>query len=1246
MAGWDFWVDRGGTFTDLIGRDSEGQLHVRKVLSQDNEPGDPAIRAIQDLLGCSSEESLPSDRIESVRLGTTVATNALLEGQGAPLLLVTNRGLGDLLWIGDQHRNDLFALKQCPRPFLAREVIEVSGRIDAKGLEQEPLRLDHDLIQRLRDLCRSGFSSAVVALMHAQRNPVHEQECAEQIRLAGFTTVVCSHQISAQPRLVPRGQTSLVEGAVAPFLLGYLREIQQALGSATPLRVMTSSGSLQRVTELLAKDTILSGPAAGMVGAVAAARIAGFDQVPVVGFDMGGTSTDVFCVASADEQSLRQVQEQTEIAGLQLLAPRLPIETVAAGGGSVLEQDGDRLRVGPRSAGAIPGPACYRAGGPLTITDANLLLGRLQLDRFPAVFGPSRDLSPDLTVVRERFAELSQSLAQAPEQLAEGALQLAIERMASAIRRVSLHRGEDIRDGVLVAYGGAGGQHACRLAEELGLRSVLLHPMAGVLSAYGMGQARQRRRVQKHIGSLLTLSLLQSLQQQVVDLAKIVCQQLREQGDGAESSLKQSDAWVSIDLRYASTEQTLVLPWPSEQTFTEQSVDELIQSFQTLHQRRFGYCVKTDQALIVEMLSVELTAPQQYQPSLSGSTAKRSDKSSADLAVVHSASVMVPLHLPDCGWTRVPLLDRSNLGPGQRLSGPALIAESTAFTVLEPNWTARMDVGDILVLEHQQTSPSSPAVFRATSPITANQKAANQKAADQKADEQDPVRSELFRHRFMAIAQQMGEQLRQSSRSVNIRERLDFSCALFDADGELVANAPHIPVHLGSMSESVRDLLKQLAAGELSPLRPGDTLLSNDPFHGGTHLPDITAITPVFVAGSEPSFFVASRGHHSDVGGSTPGSMPSFSCRIEDEGLLLRNLRFLRDGSIQHADWEAACHAIAIPPRNPPELLADLQAQVAANQAGVEGLQQLVTREGLPQVMRQMDLLQEHAAGCVRKLLGRLSDSRQKLELDDGSQLRVHIQVHHDQQRLSLDFSGSSDQRPGNFNAPLAVTRASVLYVIRCLLDADIPLNDGCFQPLDLKVPLGSMLNPRPPAAVVAGNVEVSQALCNLLFAAFGVLAAGQGTMNNLTFGDSQRQYYETIAGGGGAGQGFDGSVGLQSHMTNSRLTDPEILESRFPVRLERFAVRAGSGGRGQWCGGDGLERVIRFLEPMSVSLISGSRRVPPDGLKGGDPGVCGINYKLRGDGSAQKLPGSVQLDLAAGEAIRLLTPGGGGMGA
>ena len=1225
MRGWNFWLDRGGTFTDLIGRDSDGRLHVRKVLSQDNQPGDPAVRGIKDLLRCSSEEPLPSDRIESVRLGTTVATNALLEGQGAALLLVTNRGLGDLLWIGDQHRNDLFALKQSSRPFLAREVIEVSGRIDAEGHEQEPLRLDHDLIQRLRDICRSDLSTAVVALMHAQRNPAHEQLCAEQIRLAGFETVICSHQVSAQPRLVPRGQTSLVEGAVAPLLLGYLQEIQQALGSATPLRVMTSSGSLQRATELLAKDTILSGPAAGMVGAVAAARTAGFDQGPVVGFDMGGTSTDVFCVSSADERSLRQLQEQTEIAGLQLLAPRLPIETVAAGGGSVIETDADRLRVGPRSAGAIPGPACYRAGGPLTVTDANLLLGRLQLDRFPAVFGPSRDLPPDLMVVRERFAELAQALLQTPEQLAEGALQLAIERMAAAIRRVSLHRGEDIRDGVLVAYGGAGGQHACRLAEELGLRSVLLHPMAGVLSAYGMGQARQRRRVQKNIGSLLTLSLLQSLQQQVVDLAKIVRQQLREQGDGAESVLKQSDAWVSIDLRYASTEQTLVLPWPAEPTFTEKSVDGLIQSFQTLHQRRFGYCEKQDQTLIVEMLSVELSAPQQYQPTLFASNSESPAESNADEADLPSASVMVPLHLPDCGWTRVPLLDRNNLVPGQRLSGPALIAESTAFTVLEPNWTARIDPGGSLVLEHQPTS--SP------------------KAAGQKTDAQDPVRSELFRHRFMAIAQQMGERLRQSSRSVNIRERLDFSCALFDADGGLVANAPHIPVHLGSMSESIRDLLAQLAAGDLPSLRPGDTLLSNDPFHGGTHLPDITAITPVFVAGSEPSFFVASRGHHSDVGGSTPGSMPSFSCSIEDEGLLLRNLLFIRDGGIQHADWEAACLAMAIPPRNPKELLADLQAQVAANQAGVEGLQQLVAREGITQVMRQMDLLQEHAAGYVRKLLSRLSDSRHQLELDDGSLLRVHIQVHHDQQRLLLDFSGSSDQRPGNLNAPLAVTRAAVLYVIRCLLDVDIPLNEGCFHPLDLRVPLGSMLNPRPPAAVVAGNVEVSQALCNLLFAAFGVLAAGQGTMNNLTFGDGQRQYYETIAGGGGAGEGFNGSVGLQSHMTNSRLTDPEILESRFPVRLERFALRAGSGGRGQWCGGDGLERVIRFLEPMAVSLISGSRRVAPFSLNGGEPGDCGVNTRLRADGSEECLPGSVQLQLSAGEAIRLLTPGGGGVG-
>ena len=1209
--GWCFWIDRGGTFTDLIGRDPEGQLHVRKVLSEQAGAADPAVSAMEAMLTSASPPVDLGD-VDDVRLGTTVATNALLEGAGAPLLLLTNAGLRDQLWIGDQHRDDLFALEQPQRPFLAQTVLELAGRLDARGEEVEPLVLDQPLRRRLEELRLSGLDVAVVALLHAQRNPAHEQRCAALLRELGFHTVVCSHQVSVMPRLVPRGQTALVEGAVHPVLDGYLQQVQGALGAATPLRVMTSSGALQAPALLQAKDTILSGPAAGMVGAIAAARMAGFDGVPVLGFDMGGTSTDVFCVASADAQALRQVKEQTEIAGLQLLALRLPIETVAAGGGSVLELQGERLLVGPRSAGAQPGPACYRAGGPLTITDANLLLGRLQVDRFPAVFGPSGDLPPDVEVVRHRFAELAAALGQTSERVASGALQLAVETMAAAIRRVSLHRGEDIRGGVLVAYGGAGGQHACRLADELGLNTVLLHPMAGVLSAFGMGQARQRCRRQVHLGVALSSDLLAALPDQVERLMGEAQETLSRQGDRADADAGEPEVWVSLALRYPSAEQTLVLTWSAEQ-----GVDAVISAFQASHQQRYGYCIDADQALIVEQLNVEVTAPQQFDAT---ATAEMAEPRPGV-----ETSPQVSMHLELNGWTQVPLLNRSALPLNQRNEGPALIAEATGCTVLEPGWQARVAEGGTLLLERSHPADGSPVLAQ--------------------ADGHDPLQAELFRHRFMAIAEQMGEQLRQSSRSVNIRERLDFSCALFDATGALVANAPHIPVHLGSMGDSVRDLLAQVANGDVAPLQPGDTLLSNDPFHGGTHLPDITAISPVFCNGDQPSFFVASRGHHADVGGIAPGTMPSFSRTITDEGLLLRNQLFVRQGRVLAADLEAVWSGMATPPRNPPELLADLQAQVAANQAGIVALQSLVEREGQTLVQWQMTLLQQEAACSVQRLLLRLTDARHQLALDDGSSLVVQVSLDPKRQRLRLDFSGTSHQRPGNFNAPLAVTRAAVLYVIRCLLDSDIPLNEGCFAPLDLVVPAGCLLNPRPPAAVVAGNVEVSQALCNLLFAAFGSQAAGQGTMNNVSFGNGRCQYYETVAGGGGAGEGFAGSVGLQSHMTNSRLTDPEVLESRYPVRLESFAVRSGSGGQGRWPGGDGLERTIRFLEPMSVSLISGARQVPPFGLNGGASGACGVNLRLDRDGVAHPLPGAVQLELQAGEAIRLLTPGGGGMG-
>ena len=1195
--GWQFWVDRGGTFTDLVGRDPSGQLHVRKVLSVQPElPGDPAVQAIRALLQLQAQQPIPSGSIAGLRLGTTVATNALLEEAGDPVLLITNQGLGDLLRIGDQHRPDLFALEPQQRPWLAAEVLEVEGRLDASGAELQPLRLDGALRQSLEQRRASGLGSCAIALMHAYRNPSHELALQEFVAQCGFHTVVCSHQVCPLPRLVPRGQTTLVEAAVARVLFGYLDQVREALGEQLQLQVMGSSGALLATSELLAKDTILSGPAGGMVGAVAAARQAGFQQQALVGFDMGGTSTDVFCVPAGQAPQDWERSPQTELAGLTLLAPRLPIHTVAAGGGSILSAAGGRLQVGPRSAGADPGPACYRRGGPLTLTDAHVLLGRLQVGSFPAVFGPAADQPPDAEIVQRRFAALAEPLACSAEALAEGALDLAVETMAAAIEQVSLMRGHDIRGGVLIAYGGAGGQLACRLAAALGLNQVVLHPLAGVLSAWGIGQAQPRRWLQRSLRAPLTAELLQQLEAQVQQQPEATAVQRR------------------LELRDQASEQGLLLPWARQS-----DVAGLIQAFAAAHQRRFGYRPPPGTQLVVERMELEWPQPEPQQQSL-----PQQSGSAVGGVAAEQVRMFCAQH---GGWRQVPLLRREQLRAGERLQGPALIPEATGCTVLEPGWSAVCDGLGNLVLERG----AGVAPAGATSVATA---------------EVDPVELGLFHHRFMAIAERMGERLRLTSRSVNIRERLDFSCALFDHRGALVANAPHIPVHLGSMGEVVVDLLVELRSGRRGALQPGDTLLSNDPFHGGTHLPDITAITPVFAGQPQPVAFVACRGHHVDVGGLTPGSMPPFSTTLADEGLCLHQWLLVRQGELQLEAWQRRLAQESTPPRAPELLLADLQAQVAANQLGVEQLEALIQQQGLAAVEHYMAQVQRNAAEAVRQVVRGLQDRSFTVELDHGAHLALTLTVDQQRGRARLDFSASSPQGEHNFNAPLAVTKAAVLYVFRTLVNEPIPLNAGCFEPLELVVPPGSLLNPRPPAAVVAGNVETSQALCNLLYGAMGVMAAAQGTMNNLIFGDAQRQYYETVAGGTGAGDGFAGADGVQSHMTNSRLTDPEILEQRFPVRLERFALRRGSGGAGRWRGGNGLQRRLRFLAPMTASLLSSSRRVPPFGAAGGSAGQCGRNRLKRVGESWEELPACTSLELQPGDQLELLTPGGGGFGA
>jgi len=1251
--GWRFWIDRGGTFTDVVGCDPAGRLQVRKVLSEQPErAGDPAVGAIRELVGLAAEAPLPPGLVAELRLGTTVATNALLEHRGVPVLLLINRGLADLLSIGDQHRPDIFALAiERPRPLDVR-VLEVNGRVDAAGAELEPLQLDTDLAEQVRAAQAAGYRSCAVTLLHSSRNPEHERQLGAWLAPFGFGEVALSHQLSSQPRLVPRGHTTLVEAAVAPVLDAYLAQVRAALGAGPRLRVMCSSGVLADPAQLHAKDTILSGPAGGMVGAVAVARqalaAAGEPERAVVGFDMGGTSTDVFHFAPELGALAWERLPETEIAGLRLQAPMLPIHTVAAGGGSIVHFDGQRLLVGPESAGANPGPAAYRRGGPATITDANLLLGRLPAPALPPVFGPAADQPADAEAARARFVELAHAMAGVapgitPEQVAAGSLAIAIETMAGAIRRISIERGHDLRGALLVSYGGAGGQHACRLAEVLGVRQVLLHPLAGVLSAFGIGMARQRLLLERALAAPLSAELLPRLRH--------CCQQLvaagraRLEGDGPPRLS------VRLELRYPGSERGLDVLWhggnggseagaAAAAADAEWQVAALQRDFAASHRRRFGYLPEHGaDPLIVERMLLELEVAAEDGP-----------EPGADNSAGHSPEPEAPAGLEpatsrlwhDGQWLEVSHWQRGELQPDHLLQGPALISDPTSTSLLEAGWQARLLSGGALLLE--QHGPLAPEVAIAV-------------AASASDTAADPTLLQLYNHRFMAVAEQMGARLQQSARSVNIRERLDFSCAVFDGGGALVANAPHIPVHLGSMGDSVAALLAAMARGERAPLAPGDVVLSNDPYNGGTHLPDITAITPVFApaAAGEPGsprpvLFVASRGHHADVGGISPGSMPAFSRTIAEEGLLLDNVPFVQGGRCDELAWRERLASGPWPVRNPHQLLADLQAQVAANQLGVNQLQQLIARHGLGEVEAYAQHGQRNAAAAVRRALNRLRDGNFSLDLDGGGRIVVAICIDQEEGRARLDFSGTSRQRADNFNAPLAVTKAAVLYVFRCLVGEPIPLNAGCLEPLELVVPEGCLLNPLPPAAVVAGNVEVSQALTNALFAALGVQAAAQGTMNNLSFGNARCQYYETLCGGTGggctpAGEGFAGASAVQSHMTNSRLTDPEVLEARFPVRLERFAIRRGSGGAGRWPGGDGVVRQLRCLESVAVSLISGSRTVAPFGLAGGAPGACGRNGLLRADGRREELPGCCAIELLPGEALCIETPGGGGFG-
>ncbi len=1187
MAAWQFWIDRGGTFTDIVARDPAGALTAHKLLSEN--PGryrDAAVAGIRGVLGLADGEAIPPGVIDSVKMGTTVATNALLQRRGERTLLVVNRGFADALRIGNQTRPRLFDLNVRLPALLHERVVEIAGRVDVHGAEIEAL--DETAAETAFAAARAdGIAACAIVLMHAWQHPAHEQRLAELARAAGFAQVSASHAVSPLLRLVPRGDTTVVDAYLSPILRRYVDQVAGELGGVK-LYFMQSNGGLADAGSFQGKDAILSGPAGGIVGAARTAAGAGFDRI--IGFDMGGTSTDVALYDGAFERAF-----DTEVAGVRIRAPMMAINTVAAGGGSLLHFDGARYRVGPDSAGADPGPACYRGGGPLTVTDANVMVGKIQPAHFPAIFGPHGDEMLDAGAVHAKFAELVPG--QDPRAVAEGFLRIAVANMANAIKQVSLQKGHDASRFALQCFGGAGGQHACLVADELGMETVFIHPFAGVLSAYGMGLADQAVMREHAVEQLLSPDMA-ALQDEADRLGREAAAALAAQGaDPAAITVAQL-----LHLRYEGTQAALPVPLGPLAAVQE--------AFTAAHRSRFGF-VTPDRRLMVEAVAVEAVA--------AGETVR-------EAALATRASGVAALVDTVAIWTggaehAAPVFDRTELLAGDRLPGPALIREANATTVVEPGWTA-------------EVTPANHMLLRRTAPRV-------QEAADA-TGRPDPVLLELFNNLFMNVAEQTGVVLQNTSLSVNIKERLDFSCAIFTAEGALIANAPHVPVHLGAMGESVRTVLRHRGA----TLRPGDVVALNNPYNGGTHLPDITVITPVFDSdGTAIRFFVGSRGHHADIGGITPGSTPPHSRTLEEEGVVIDDFLLVEQGHIREAEFRAVLADAKYPARSPDVNVADIKAQVAANERGVQELARVVDRYGWPAVAAYMGHVMDNAEESVRRVLAELPSGSFDYVMDDGSPLRVAVSVDPAARSATIDFTGTGPQRADNFNAPPAVTCAAVLYVFRCLVGTDIPLNDGCLKPLRIVIPPGTFLSPEPGAAVVAGNTEVSQAVANALFGALGVLACSQATMNNFLFGDATRQYYETICGGAGAGDGFAGASAVHTHMTNTRMTDPEILELRYPVRLERFAIRAGSGGPGRWPGGEGAERSIRFLEPMTAVVVASRRTVPPFGLAGGAAGAVGEQWVDRADGSREVLGGSASAEMRPGDVFTIKTPGGGGFG-
>jgi 5-oxoprolinase (ATP-hydrolysing) len=1199
---WDFWIDRGGTFTDVIGRDPRGRLHPIKLLSESSAYTDAAVEAIRRLLGLASGEEIPTGTIRAVKMGTTVATNALLERRGERTLLVTTRGFRDALEIGYQARPRIFARNIIKPEQLYSGVVEIDERVRADGAVE--LAPDPERVRAaLADARAQGYEAVAIVFMHAYRYPAHERMAAQIARELGFAQVSESHVASALIKLVSRGDTTVVDAYLSPILARYVGQVSRDLDiERTGARVMfmMSSGGLTSADLFAGKDAILSGPAGGVVAMARTGISAGFKRI--IGFDMGGTSTDVAHFDGEFERAF-----ETEVAGVRMRAPMMKIHTVAAGGGSILSFDGARFRVGPASAGADPGPAAYRRGGPLTVTDANLMTGKLIPDLFPKVFGPRSDEPLDDKIVGKRFAALARDIGDGrePEAVADGFLAIAVAKMAEAIKTISVARGYDVTRYALNCFGGAGGQHACDVADALAISTVLIHPFSSLLSAYGMGLADIAAQRAQGVDEPLRIEALVRIAPIVDQLSRAAVTEVEGQGVARQATKVHRRA----QLRYSGSDTTIEVPLSTPAAMRR--------AFESTHKSRFGF-IDRNKAIVIEAVSVEAV----------GGAARLAEWTSVDAVDERGQRGPRPRLQPGRAtrffshgaWREAKVFLREALDTGAAVDGPALIIEPHQTIVVEQGWRAEVTAKNHVVMTRVEPMPRREAI----------------------GAKADPVMLEIFNHLFMSIAEQMGVTLQNTAYSVNIKERLDFSCAVFDREGRLIANAPHMPVHLGSMDRSVESIIRD----NIGRIRPGDVFALNAPYNGGTHLPDITVCTPVFdERGETLLFWTASRGHHADIGGTAPGSMSPLATSIHEEGVYIDNFLLVDRGRFRERELYALLKSGPYPARNPLQNVNDLKAQIAACEKGVRELKRMVEMFSLEVVEAYMGHVQDNADESVRRVLDRLADGEAESVSDQGAIIKVKISIDKERREATVDFTGTSPQQTSNFNAPEPVTRAAILYVFRVMVDDDIPMNAGCLRPIRIIVPEGSMLSPKYPAAVVAGNVEVSQIVTNTLFAALRAMSSSQGTMNNFTFGDETYQYYETICSGASAGPGFDGAAAVHTHMTNSRLTDPEVLESRFPVLLEDFHIRRGSGGKGQWRAGDGTLRRVRFLRPMQAAILSGFRAVANPGMMGGSPGELGRNSVRRNDGRIELLPGCAETRVEAGEAVEIITPTGGGWG-